>query len=330
MTCGRLTTSIGALACAVAIALSVPTGAFASGNIGPSTAAEVKVGVPFTGSWNGTKGAGERGITHWWRLPGPMRPGDEVQLAIDNRSGRDMDLCLVPPVDDFGADDALSACDRSSVSGGIQDRRVFPYGGSPGQPFLVADLECFCEESEVLGTYSITVEQITTLVNIGLVVPSSLPASFTLSASLTYGDNTPAADGVPASLQWRYAPFRGSEPEPFSNVVETTTVGGVATFAGTMPASAQGTIVQMRACATQPGGTSVRCGSSAKTSVAVSACTRASANLVAYGRSVHRLKRRLRQAKRRHAGLAIQRLERRLKAKRRRLRRAKHAVEAHC
>jgi hypothetical protein len=301
-----------------ALAAILAPSAVASPNTSPSKAKTVQVGVPFTGSWPGSDAS-----VHWWRLPTTLRPGDEVQLAIDNHQGLN-DFCLVPPVDDFGAGDALDDCSSRELTISGLDRVVMPYDFSAGQPFLVVGLG---EEST---TYSITIERIVTLVNIGMVIPPQIPASFVLAANLTYGDNTPAADGVPAYLQWRYEPADKDNPAPFVNVATALSSGGVATFAGSMPSEAQGGTVQMRACVAQPGGADVRCGAFAQTTVAVSACYRALVSRRARARAMRRTKRKLRRARARNAVRAKQRLKRKLKVKRRKLAKAKRAVKAHC
>jgi hypothetical protein len=317
----------GAVIACVTCAAWLTGPAAASLNTAPSTAANVAIGVPFTGSWAGTPYTSGRGYTHWWRLPAPLRAGDQVQIAIDNRTGPEIEACLIPPVDDFGADDAVSDCDFSYVSGGVQDRRVFDYGLTTGQPFLVLRYDCFCEDDELRGTYTITLERIVSLVNVGLVVPSSLPTTFTLTANLTNGDNTPAGDGIPVSLQWRYA---SSGDAPFAEVVTGVSGGGTVTFSGTMPAAAEGSEVDLRACVPQPGGDSVRCSGSSRTTVAVSACTSALNGLLGFSRSVNRTMRRLQRARARRARVAQRRLRRSLRAKKHRLAAAQRAVDAYC
>lgn len=309
-----------ALATVLVLAAFLPAGAVASPNTSPSKAKTVQVGVPFTGSWPGSEGF------HWWRLPTVVRPGDEVQLAVDVTNGTGIDLCLVPPVDDFDAGDASEAC--SEVFVGLLDRLVLPYDQSAGQPFLLVKPGCCREENP--GTYTVTIERIVTLVNLGMAIPPQIPADFVLTANLTYGDNTPAADGISAFLQWRYLPAGKDNPAPFVNVATALSSGGVATFVGAMPPEAQGGTVQMRACVAQPGGTDVRCGASAKTTVAVSACYRALLSRRAQTRSLRRAKRKLSRARARNAGWAKRRLERKLKVKRRKLAKAKHSVSVHC
>lgn len=312
----------------------------ASSNVGPSGATGVKVGVPFTGVWKGTPYGHSYYPSHWWKLPGTIRPGDKVQLAVDNRLGKDesVNFCLVPPVDDFDASDAFGTCSEEDpgVGYGSQDRIELTYEGASGRAFLVAWLDDYCclDAEETVGSgygqYTATIERTVSLVNLGITIPPAIPASFSLFAYLTYGDNTPAANGIPAFLQWRFAPSRGVDSPPFENVVTAFSAGGVATFTGTMPAIAQGSTVQMRACVAQPGGTDVLCGPSGKTSVETSTCYRALASRRARTRAVRRTQRRLKRARARHAKRAKRRLKRSLKRKRRKLAKAKRSVRIHC
>ncbi len=315
-----------ALVSALASIAAVPSIASAANNIGPSTAKAVKIGVPFTGAWAGTKSVSGRGYTHWWRLPGVMRPGDEAQVAVDNGGGVDFDLCLVSPVDDFDANVAVSGCGPPHIDTGVQTRSVLSYEGSTGQPFLVVREEDCCGSLE--GAYTITVERIVTTVNVGMVVPRRLPASFSLTANLTYSDNTPAGDGIPAVLQWRFLPTSKSNPPSFADVATGFSAGGVVTFTATMPPEAQGGKVQLRACVAQPGGDSRRCGATASATVAVSVCSRALASRRAKTKVVRRLKRKLRRA--RAGGRVKPGLRLELKAKRVQLAQAKRSVKAHC
>jgi len=299
--------------------------ASAANNIGPSTAKSVKIGVPFTGAWAGTKFVSGRGYTHWWRLPGVMRPGDETQVAVDN-GGVDFNLCLVPPVDDFDANAAVSNCGPPHIDSGIQTRSVLTYEGSTGQPFLVVQEADCCGSLE--GTYTLTVERIVSVVNIGMVVPARLPASFSLTANLTYSDNTPAGDGIPAVLQWRFLPTSRDNPPPFADVATGFSAGGTVTFAATMPPEVQGGTVQLRACVAQPGGDSGRCGAASQATVAVSACARALASRRARTKAVRKLSRKLRRARAR--GRVKPRMRLRMKQKRRQLAKAKRSVRVHC
>lgn len=317
-----------------ALSLSLAGPASASPNNGPDNAANVSVGVPFTGSWPGTPvryGTETFGFTHWWRLPGALRAGDKIQMAVDNRQGAEMALCLVAPVDEFGAQDALARCDTDTrVGNGRQERLTMTYGEATGQPFLVTGIDwesCFeCDVATGSGNYTITIEQITTLVNIGLALPPSLPSTFTLVGNLTYGDNTPAADGIPAFLQWRPVAPRG-DTKPFANLIAASSSGGTVTFAGAIPTGYEGRKIQLRACVAQPGSPEVRCAEATRVAVTPSPCSVARSHRLAYARSVHRLKRRLH----RHGShRAKRRLRRRLAVAKRLLAKARRRAAAQC
>lgn len=315
------------LAIAFGMVAAMPSSATAANNIAPSSAKNVKLGVPFTGGWAGTKWLPIRAYTHWWRLPGVVRPGDEVGIAVDNSAGPSVDICLTSPVDDFDANDAVVYCKDQDVSSGIHTRANFTYEGVTGQPYLVVHDSC-CSGTTPSGSYTITIERIVTAVNIGMVVPRRLPASFALTANLTYSDNTPAGDGIPAVLQWRFLPTSKDNPPPFADVATGFSTGGVVTFTATMPPEAQGGKVQLRACVAQPGGDSGRCGAAASATIAVSACSRALASRRAKTKAVRKLKRKLRKARAR--GRVAPRMRLKMKAKRRQLAKAKRSVRAHC
>jgi hypothetical protein len=315
--------------------VALPAAAQASPNYAPSKAVNVQLGVPFTGVWPGTVYQHGSSFNHWWRLPSVLRPGDKVQVAVDNRLGDEsVHLCLIPPIDDFSADAWMDQCSSEPYFGpGQQSRTTLTYEGPSGQAFLVAWVygECCYDRGDVnsddSGQYTATVERIESLVNIGLAVPPSLPASFALSGTVIYGDNTPAADGTPAVLQWRPAAVRGTTPAPFADLVHTTSLGGVVTFAAALPPAVQGQWIQLRACVAQPGGIEVRCGPSGRTLVAQSPCSRALDNQLRLARVVQRLRTRVRHHR---AGPAKLRLKRKLKAKRRKLAKANRSVKAHC
>ena len=163
-----------------------------------------------------------------------------------------------------------------------------------------------------------------------MVVPLSLPAAFALTANLTYGDNAPAADGIPAWLQWRTVAARKSEEVPYADVVGARSAGGTLGFAGVMPPQAEGAEVELRVCVAQPGGVNLRCGADAKTTVSRSRCSLALSNQAAYHAVLNRLGRKLRRAKRRHQGRAKRTLKRQIKFKREKLEKADRAVQAHC
>lgn len=315
--------------------LALPGLAPASPNNAPSKAANVQLGKPFSGVWPGTVYQHGNSFNHWWRLPQVVRPGDKVQVAVDNRLGAEtLHLCLVSAVDDFGADAAINECNSDVNFGpGQQSRTTLTYEKASGQAFLVAWIWGSCcydrgdPNTDEDGQYTATIERITSLVNVGLAVPPALPTSFTLSGSVIYGDNTPAADGTAAVLQWRPVAIRGTDPAPFADMIHSTSVGGVVTFSGTMPVTAQGQRVQLRACVTQPGSLESRCGASGRTLVAQSACSRALGRQLVLSRVVHRLARHVRRLR---PGPAKLRLKRKLKTKKRKLAKANRSVRAHC
>jgi hypothetical protein len=299
----------------------------------PSKATAVKIGVPFTGVWQGTPYSVSSEATHWWKLPSVVRPGDTLQIAVDVRQSEEsVYLCLLSPVDDFGADDAFATCRYSDyVRYGNQGRLTLTYEGASGVAYLVTHGGCCTNPDEPYGPgdgqYTATIEQITTLVNIGLSIPPALPPTFTLVGNLVYGDNTPAADGTPAYLQWRFVAPRGSEPEPFTNLIATTSFGGAVTFTGSVPTPAEGRKIQLRACVAQPGGNTTNCAESVRTTVAASACTLALNSRLVRSRSVRRLKKRLRRA---HSIAAKRKISRKLKRQKRRLDKARRSVQVHC
>lgn len=327
-------TYVAAAAVAVSL-LALPVAAQASSNNAPSNAVNVQIGKPFAGVWPGTVYQHGNSFNHWWRLPAVIRPGDTVQVAVDNRlSSRTIHLCLIPTVDDFAADTWIEQCSYEPYfEAGQQSRTTLTYQGPAGQGFLVAWISRGCcyergeadEDSD--GQYTATIERITSLVNIGLAVPAALPTSFTLQGSVIYGDNTPAADGTAAVLQWRPVAVKGTDPVPFANFIYANSVGGVVTFSGAMPVAAQGHKVQLRACVAQPGSDGVLCAPSGRTLVARSACAQALDSQLIWVRVVSRLAKRFRNHR---AGPAKLRLRRKLKAKRSKLAKANRNVKLLC
>jgi hypothetical protein len=326
-------TYMSAVVVALAL-LALPALAQASSYNAPSNAVNVQIGKPFTGVWPGTVYQHGNSFNHWWRLPSIIRPGDTVQVALDNRlSDETVYVCLLPAIDDFAADSWLEQCRSENYFGsGQQSRTTLTYHGPAGQGFLVTWISACCYErgqadEDSDGQYTATIERITSLVNIGLAVPPTLPTSFTLQASVIYGDNTPAADGTSAVLQWRPAAVKGTDPVPFANLIYANSVGGVETFSGAMPVAAQGHKVQLRACVAQPGGDGVLCAPSGRTQVAESACAQALDNQLIWVRVVSRLAKRVRHHR---AGPAKLRLKRKLKAKRSKLAKANRSVKTFC
>lgn len=353
---------LGAVAALALAALGGMTAvADASPNNAPSKAGGVTVGVPFTGNWDGTVRLHDNGFNHWWTSSATLRAGDVLQFAVDNRASESgLYLCLVPPVDGFGADDALDDCSWEYVADGRQDRIEITYGGSSGQAYLVASLRHGGggETAESgIGQYTIIVERQITRVSPGLAVPAKIARSFALTAHLRYGDNTPVADGIGAALQWRYAPARGEKAADFATLATGTSSGGGVTFAARLPAAARGQVVQMRACASQPGGSSVACSTPAKATVAAPSAecrtarrtARRSARAVRVStarqakltRKVRRLKRKAGKASRPRARRVYRRRLRRtkqawratrreLKVANRKLARSRRAARRHC
>jgi hypothetical protein len=326
-----------AAATVVVTAIAAPA-AVASSNNAPSRSTPVGVGVPFSGSWPGTVHAYGNPFNHWWRLPATLRPGDSVQLAVDNRLvDYTVYFCLVPPIDDFDADDALERCRTdASVTYNRQDRIQMTYGESTGQAHLVAFIRYGCcwtvgeEAPPDVGQYTVVIERIVTRVTPGLVVPGSIPAAFSVSAPLRYGDNAPAADGTGAVLQWRYRAARGRKPSGFANLATASSAGGAATFAASLPGTARGRRVQLRACASQPGGDTLVCTAAQNTTVQAGpapACVGAKTLRAKRSRAVTRLKLRVRQAQGRRAKRAARR---KLRAAQRRLAASRRAVRINC
>jgi hypothetical protein len=335
----------------VALGFVLPAAsAVASPNNAPSKSTPVSVGVPFSGNWPGTVVAHGSSYNHWWQLPATVRPGDSVELAVDNRaSDNTLYFCLVPPVDDFGADQALDGCPAESyIQAGRQDRVQLTYTGVSGQGHLITRLSCCSSVGSVasasFGQYTVVIERIVTKVTPGLVVPAVVPAAFGVGASMVYGDNTPVADGVGARLEWRYQPERGRLPSPYVPLVDTYSTGGSATFNANLPPEAQGRAIQLRACAAQPGGSIAICTADQSTTVEAGgpspACIAAGAVRKAHSSAVSRLKGKVRRlaAKRavvrgkakRRATRQLRKNTRKLRAAKRRLAIAKQNVRATC
>lgn len=334
---GRMARMAAVVAAAIALAASLATAtAVASPNTGPSTAAPVGIGVPFSGNWPGTVTAHGESYNHWWRLPTTVRPGDSVHLAVDNRLGLlTIYFCLVPPIDDFGADQALDRCPGGSyVHSGRQDRVEMTYADGSGQGMLVAytgSASVGDEAGPTYGQYAVTIERIVTRVNPGLVVPGLIPRTFTVSSPLVHGDNTPVGDGVGARLEWRYRPAPGRQPSPYTPLVDSHAVGGAATFTGTLPPEAEGRPVQLRVCASQPGGTTAICTADQNTTVQVTgpsaACVAATSLRAKRSRAVKKLKRKVRRA---HTRRGKRVAKRKLRVAKRRYAASKRSVRANC
>ncbi len=254
---------------ALAILCGLSTSAQASDNTGPARAIPINAGVPFSGDWAGTPRQHRTDCCdywHWYRPTFPLRNGDTVQLAIDNTtSDQSTQACFVGPVDEFGADTALeNDCHTDAfVDDHAAGRESLVYDDSQPNGFLVVRAFFCC--GEIAGQYTMTVERVITRINIGLVPPQRVSRSFTLTASLRYGDNTPAADGSVASLFWRRHKDSPG-PQAFTSLASASSSGGMVNFSASLPDSA-GPEVELRACAPQPGGTESRCTSTFTVSV---------------------------------------------------------------
>lgn len=239
--------------------------AAASLNAGPSTAVEVVPGVPFSGSWPGTPLAqtGCCDYWHWYRPSVTLRTGDVVQLAIDNTQGPGISLCFASPTDEFGAAEVLRrdcpnvVYDDDSAPGGQRRRVRLVYQRSQASGLLLVG-SATPDDVTQYGTYTITIERIITRINIGVLPPTQVRRSFSLTAALRYGDNTPAADGSAATLQYRRGRRTSSGPERFTTIARGTATAGSVRFAVRLPRRV-GPRLQLRACADQPGGTKPRC-----------------------------------------------------------------------
>jgi hypothetical protein len=330
--------TVVAVAAVFALGAVLPgTNAVASTNNAPSTSTAVNVGVPFSGNWPGTVLAHGSDFNHWWRVPSTIRPGDTVDLAVDNRGSlQSLHFCLVPPVDDFGAEQAIGGCSEETyISGGRQDRVQLTYSGTSGQGYLISSMSSCCRDVGAVagngyGQYTVVIERIVTKVTPGLVVPAVVPASFSVAASMVYGDNAPVVDGVGARLEWRYQPERGKAPSPFTPLSDTFSAGGSAVFNASLPQEARGRAIQLRACAAQPGGSSAICTADQKTSVEVGGpsptCVKARALQRTHGRKLSRLKTRTRRLKAKRAvvrGKSRRRTTRQLRRTKRKVRTAK-------
>lgn len=256
-----------AVAGVASIGAFAATPAIASENVGPSSAVTVQPGVPFSGTWKGTPKLHGGFRSHWWRLAPLLRTGDTVQVAVDNTAPEFSSFfCLIPPVDEFGADSAQEACEdiATVVSRGRLSRLSLTYNGATGQPFFVALADSDAAQDDDGGPYTATIESITTRVNIGSVPPARVERTFSYGATLRYGDNTPVADGSRAVLEWRRA--KGTPgPESFTTLASAGSVGGQVVFNAALPSEARDKI-ELRACAAQPGG-GPRCTPTAKVAV---------------------------------------------------------------
>lgn len=335
---GRIPTVMAVVGAAIVLGLALPAaGAVASPNNSPTTSTPFGIGVPFSGNWPGTVVAHGHSYNHWWRTPTVLRPGDSLQLAVDNRLGTEtVSFCLLPPVDGFDADNVLedkcNSDDNFYVPPERQDRAQMTYGATTGQAHLVAYRCCYSVGSTASGggQYTVVVERIVTRVVPGLVVPSLIPATFTVSSAMVYGDNAPVTDGTGARLEWRYRAERGRTPSPFIPLADAFSVGGAATFTGTLPPEAQGRAVQLRVCAGQPGGDTAVCTAEQNTVVQAGpnpACVAAKSLRAKRSRAVSKWKGKLRVAQTRRGKRAA---KRKLRVAKQRLAAARRGVRSNC
>jgi hypothetical protein len=246
-----------AAGCAVLLLLTtVATGeAAAAPPTKPSAAAQLAVGIPYSSTIDRDVAAQE-----WLKLPQYMRPGDSLTLASDS-SRSSIRYCLVPVIDDFDAADTATACDgpgypsefdHADVSSGMY-RRTIEWSRQAGPGMLLVAPGCgFCGAD--VWTYSVTIEQVITRVNIGTARLERSPRNVALTASATFGDNTPAADGIAGQLLWRIGSSDDLQP-----LAQATTAGGQLAFGGTLPQEAAGKTVELSACVNQVGGGDPRC-----------------------------------------------------------------------
>jgi hypothetical protein len=234
---------------------AVVTGEAAAAPTKPSAAVPLAVGVPYSSTIDRDVAA-----TEWLKLPQYMRPGDSLTLASDS-SRSSIRYCLVPVIDDFDQADTETACDGPGYTSEYEHadvdagkyRRTLEWSRQAGPGMLLVAPGCgFCGAD--VWTYSVTIEQVITRVNIGTARLERSPRTVALTASATFGDNTPAADGIPGQLLWRMG--SGADLQPLS---QATTAGGQVAFSGTLPREAAGRTVELSACVNQVGGGDPRC-----------------------------------------------------------------------
>jgi hypothetical protein len=182
------------------------------------------------------------------RLPTAIHTRDRIQLAINNEQtqGSAVRFCLIPPVDDFGADRALEQCEWADwVDRGRRDRQTFTYLGRTGQAFLVVQRNC----SSCIYSWAVTLERITTWVGIGWARRTSVRRGSTLTAFARYGDNSAVANGTRVTLQWKVS---GAPRRAWRVISRAQTVNGAARLRASLPGSAAGRRVDLAACAAGP------------------------------------------------------------------------------
>jgi hypothetical protein len=191
-----------------------------------------------------------------------MRPGDSLTLASDS-SERSIRYCLVPNVDDFEQIDTQDACGTPGypsqytyvdVAEG-KFRRTMEWTEAAGPGFLLVHPGCGACSTDV-WVYTVTIEQLTTRVNIGLPKVEPSTRHIAVNASATLGDNSQAPDGIAGQLYWRP---RSGDVQDLQLLASATTLGGQLAFEGTLPSAAGGSEIQLVACVDQIGGGEQQC-----------------------------------------------------------------------
>lgn len=242
-------------ACIVSAALTLLTVpvAQAGTNTAPSTALSLGLGVPMGNQWLGTPRPPTNGIFvyHWYRPDFPIRSGDIAQIAFDatgtTRSGT-LDaytsFCWVPPVDDFGAADAVNCESGDGFSGGTKTRFRLPYSlGTPNGYLILRGRFNF---DAPYGTYAFTVERVQRAINIGAVAPSTVKREFTFRATARYGDNSPVSDGLATTLQWKRVGSTGVGPRAFASLASGRTANGTIVLPARLPNTQSRALVKRR------------------------------------------------------------------------------------
>ena len=246
--------AVRGLGLGVLIAALVAGAALAASN-SPSTAFQLKLGVPYSSTIDRSKAA-----TEWLKLPSYMRPGDTLTFAAES-SDSSIRFCLVPAVDDFAQKDTQARCDGPGYTSAFAHadidqgkyRRTLDWEMEAGDGFLLVQPGCGACGRKI-WTYSITVEQVITRVNIGMPALEHSPRKVSIVAATTLGDNSSAPDGIPGRLLWRM-----SDDAPFQPLSTATTSGGRLALNGTLPPYASGKTIELSACVDQIGGGEPRC-----------------------------------------------------------------------
>ena len=178
-----------------------------------------------------------------------MRTGDQLLIAVDNSRGEtDVALCLLPSVDEFGADSALGACEKRErrVTIGRLDRLAVPLIGASGQPLLVF------YGGFRSGGYSATIERVIVRLRISVNPVGRIRRKFTHRAFVRYGDGTRAANGTVGILQWSRS-GRNPGPKSFTRLAGARSVKGTIRFKAKLPKYTRNSGL-LRSCVSQPGG----------------------------------------------------------------------------